>query len=157
MPSYIELDKNASIPTPTADSKIVLGITTSGSLSIVDSTNIPHIIGNLTTVTLNDLNTLISNKSLKPGSFYLITGADSNNLYGGTDIVLQAVTTELLSTKGFGKFYNATYDHSVNGFNIWTSYVNFYVDGITGEFNIEENVTGDGGRSEEPRLNSSHT
>ncbi len=56
-----------------------------------------------------------------PGAYYKITGVDTT-LYGGTDIILQAVSNSNLSERGYGFFYNPKYDKNINGFGIWTNW-----------------------------------
>jgi hypothetical protein len=74
------------------------------------------------TLTYAQMTGKTSTNSLKPGCFYMITDADPT-LYGGTNIVLQAITTNQLSLQGHGLFYTPPYDQNVAGFGIWTDRV----------------------------------
>ena len=93
-----------------------------------------------------------STNSLKPGCFYMITDADST-LYGGTNIVIQAITNNQLALQGHGLFYTPLYDQSIAGFGIWTNRVTltslqtFSVDPLIdpGNINIIPSYTDGGG------------
>ena len=56
------------------------------------------------TTTLSNAIISASNSTLEPGVLYNITDAASS-LYGGTEIVLRAISTSELDTRGMGKFY----------------------------------------------------
>ena len=73
-------------------------------------------------VTKAELDTLITGNDLVPGQFYLVTGVDYN-LYGGTDIILQAATTNQLADQGHGIFYNPKYNQEAIDFGIYSNYV----------------------------------
>lgn len=93
-------------------------------------------------VTLSQAQTLVSNNELVPGALYKITGVHKNKvgerievLYddgtnSGTTIYLQAITSNELSSEGWGEFYNPIYDQQDYGetdpdgagfylYNIW--------------------------------------
>ena len=60
------------------------------------------------TMSKTALDTAILNSSLKAGMSYRITGV-SPTLYGGTDIIVSAVTNNRISINGSGLFYNPNY------------------------------------------------
>ena len=66
-------------------------------------------------ITRAELLTAIGDEELVPGAFYKIsgvaTGSPENFLQqGGTTIILQAINSSLISSKGFGLFWNPNYD-----------------------------------------------
>jgi hypothetical protein len=91
----------------------------------------------LITKTKSEIDALIGSNSLTPGQKYLITGVDVP-LYGGTDIILQAASSNKLDLQGHGIFYN------VNPDPIWTNKMQFFIDSITSpeHFIWGETVTG---------------
>ena len=101
-------------------------------------------LSNLSAVTLNDIDVLISSSGLSVGKFYKISGVDSS-LYGGTEIVLQAITETSLSDVGYGIFYNPQYDQEIAGYGIFTRYMRGTMDNFNGIFNINEPVFSDNG------------
>ena len=92
------------------------------------------------------VNTLIPNAELIPGAFYKILDADVN-LYGGTEIILTAITSNQLSLQGSGKFYCPKYDLTTagNGYGIWTKHMEGTFGTITGTFTTNETVTANNG------------
>jgi hypothetical protein len=98
----------------------------------------------LTTVTKSELDTLITNSGLITGANYLITGVNPD-LYGGTDIILQATSTNSLSISGKGKFYNPKYDQSIAGYGIWNNLSTWATALTSGTFQPNETVTGNNG------------
>lgn len=64
---------------------------------------------NFNTITKAELDNLISISGLTEGTFYKILGVNID-LYGGTDIILQATSNTTLSIYGNGIFYNPKYD-----------------------------------------------
>lgn len=116
------------------------------SPSLSQNTVLPSVTNNTTyKVTLEDLNiiqktkaeidTLITNSQLIPGQLYKITGVDPD-LYGGTDILINAATTNELELAGHGIFYNPKYLTSIltpnNGYGIWTRYMFPTISNVTG-------------------------
>jgi hypothetical protein len=99
------------------------------------------------TLTYAQMTGKTSTNSLKPGCFYMITDADPT-LYGGTNIIIQAFSTNELVLQGHGIFYTPPYDQNVSGFGIWTT-VGTYSAGtkvIWGGY-VWENLTGSVGTS----------
>ena len=86
---------------------------------------------------------ILANK-LIAGTFYLISGVN-NSLYGGTDIILQATSTNALSLIGEGKFYNPKYTQSIAGYGIWNNLSTWATALTSGTFQPNETVTGDNG------------
>lgn len=96
-------------------------------------------------VTKNELDALILTFSLIPGYFYIINGVDVN-LYGGTTIILEAISNNQLSDYGTGIFYNPKYNQSIDGYGIWTRYMTPVFNYINnGNFQYGEIVISDGG------------
>jgi hypothetical protein len=89
-----------------------------------------------------------STNSLKPGCFYMITDADSTLYSGGTNIVIQAITSNQLALQGHGLFYTPPYDKNVVGFNVWYSGGTYGIgnDVYWGGY-VWENLTGSVGSS----------
>lgn len=144
MPSYIELSKNATLPAASDPSKVVFAITDQGTIALSNESG-SVVGGTVVTVTVSELQSLASSGSLSVGTLYHITDADSNNgLYDGTEIVLQALTTSSLSTRGIGKFYNPKYDQTETGFGIWTDLIKFQTNNISGSFQYNEDYYGNG-------------
>ena len=100
----------------------------------------------LTIVTKSELDTLITNSGLIKGANYLITGVNPD-LYGGTDIILQATSNNSLSLSGSGKFYNPKYNQSIAGYGIWNN-LSIWTTALTsGTFQPNETVTGNNGET----------
>jgi hypothetical protein len=99
------------------------------------------------TLTYSGMTGKTSTNSLKPGCFYMITDADPA-LYGGTNIVLQAISTNKLSLQGHGIFYTPPYDQSTPGFRIWTTGGTYSIGNVAywGGY-VWENLTGSVGTS----------
>lgn len=101
------------------------------------------------TCTKAQMDIKISNNELHPGTLYKITGVDID-LYGGTDIFLTALTTNTLSSEGYGVFYNPPYNQNVTGYKVWnsnsfepdTSFVRLQIVNTIGEFQIGETING---------------
>ncbi len=122
-------------------------------------TIIPIVSGSTTYKTsLEDLNiiektkaqidTLIGSDLLVPGQLYKITGVDTD-LYGGTDILIKAATTNELELAGHGVFYNPKYQNSQltpnNGYGIWSNYITLTMSSIVGTFTNGQTVTANNG------------
>ncbi len=71
-------------------------------------------------VTKSELDLLVLSNGLSIGSQYYITGVNTG-LYGGTDILVTAVSTNKISKKGIGKFFNPKYNNTIDGYGIWSS------------------------------------
>ena len=71
--------------------------------------------GGITEVTKAEMDDIINNGALSIGSFYMITnaasGSDAEIQYGGSRIILQAVTTSSLANDGVGLFWNPKYEN----------------------------------------------
>lgn len=68
------------------------------------------------TLTVSEANSLEEDSLLIPGGFYCITGADFL-LYGGTTILIRALSPHQFGSDGVGYFYNP--DYRFGGFEIW--------------------------------------
>jgi hypothetical protein len=90
------------------------------------------------TVNVSELNALISGDTLVAGATYEVTGVDVN-LYSGTTIFLQALTSNELKSNGSGLFYNPKYTEDP----IWTNLIGFNMESVVGEFGYDEMVVSD--------------
>ena len=91
MPSYIEFEKNPSIPSASDISRIILGINAFGSLETVDSNGNVTVIGSgsgggVVNVVYNDLYSKVVSGSLTPGQWYRLTDYKSVNFLNGHNI-----------------------------------------------------------------------
>jgi hypothetical protein len=99
------------------------------------------------TLTYSQMTGKTSTNSLKPGCFYMITDADPT-LYGGTNIVIQAITNNQLALQGHGLFYTPLYDQSIAGFGIWYTGGTYGIgDDVFWGGYVWENLTGSVGSS----------
>lgn len=146
MASYIELDKNASFPAASGEGRVVLGVDTTNTLTITTNSGSVIPVGGIITTTWSEVSQSIAVGGLLAGTLYRITDADNQmgGLYGGTEVVLQAVSTSSLNPKGVGKFYNPKYDQEVEGFGIWNPLVRFETINQSGSFQYNENYYGNG-------------
>ena len=93
------------------------------------------------------INALKNAGTLTPGASYLITGVDVG-LYGGTDIILTALTNNSFSIEGSGIFYVPKYDKSSPTFGgIWTNNMEMIFSNQTKNFDpyFYETVTANNG------------
>ena len=100
--------------------------------------------GGLITRTKAEMDVLIAANGLIAGNFYMITGVDEL-LYGGTDIVLQAITTNKLSVKGSGIFYNPKYNQEIVGYGVWSNLMSVDFINANNFFGENELVSTDSG------------
>jgi hypothetical protein len=144
----LDLVKNDGSIEPISGFTMFTGATYSaGTLNLKYNNNSPafQVTGFTTpvfeTITKTDLDSLISASALTAGNTYRITGVNPD-LYGGTDIILQALSTTELSKNGHGLFYNPNY----NQYDIWTnvSYIGYY--NLTGYFQVGDTFYGDSGQ-----------
>ena len=96
------------------------------------------------TVTKSELDVLVTNSNLQVGATYKITGVHTA-LYGGTDILLQALTPNKLSVEGSGIFYNPKYNQAVSEYGIWSNRGTWLATLVTGKFLGNEAVTANNG------------
>jgi hypothetical protein len=75
-------------------------------------------LGSFVEVTKSELDTLISSDDLIPGYEYLITDVDVP-LYGGTPVILKAISKNKIANSGYGLFANPKYDKSIIGYGVW--------------------------------------
>ncbi len=92
------------------------------------------------TLTKAQADTAIAGDLLIPGMNYTITGVHTT-LYGGTDIILRADSSNSFELEGHGFFYNPIYNQAISGFGIWNNYNTFVSSGVTGVFNAGEAIT----------------
>ena len=143
---YIQLQGQvaAGLDTPIAGGFNLFVDTADNTIKIKDSE------GNLTgsgisliEVTRAELLTAIEDGALIPGAFYKISGVatGSSEIFlqeGGTTIILQAITSSLITSKGFGLFWNPNYDTT----DVWDNKFNLQMNaGVTGPFfDMEETL-----------------
>jgi len=96
--------------------------------------------GGLVSKTVAEMQTLASGASFTASQFYLITDADTV-LYGGTNVIIQAVSSSKLAKDGTGIFYNPKYDQATPGFDIWSNWSDFQIYNISGQFQYGETIT----------------
>ena len=113
--------------------------TTGGTFSVTGFTSggggIP-----LVTMTKSELDAAILVSGLTAGQTYKITNVDVD-LYGGTDVILQAVSNNRLSDAGNGIFYNPKYSQ----YDIWSKYMTVSISNKSGQFQLNEQVESDNG------------
>jgi hypothetical protein len=98
---------------------------------------------NLVEVTLTEFNDLCLNNEVLPGKKYLISNVDQP-LYGGTNILVDGVTSNQASSVGQGIFYNPKYDQSEKDNGVWNKYIQLSVLNYTGTtFTVGETVISD--------------
>lgn len=95
-------------------------------------------VATFNTITKIELDNLISTSGLTEGTFYKILNVDID-LYGGTDIILQATSQSTLSSYGNGVFYNPKYET----YNIWDNTSKILIDNQIGNFSPNEDITAD--------------
>lgn len=116
----------------------LLATTMSATTFYGDGSNLTGISGGtngIITVSVSELNSLISGNTLVAGSTYEITGVDVN-LYSGNSIFLQAITTNELADTGSGLFFNPKYTDDT----IWSNMISFNIFNIIGKFQYDEIV-----------------
>ena len=69
-------------------------------------------------LTKSQIDYLVNNSLLVPGTYYHIMDVDFF-LYGGTEIVIQAVSPNTFADTAMGKFYNPKYNKEVEGYGVW--------------------------------------
>lgn len=115
-----------------------------------DSNGIFHGVTHFVSVTKSQMDVMITNSTLLVGQFYMITDANTA-LYGGTQIILQAVATNKLSRGGTGLFYNPKYvdpNNVVSGrYMVWSNQSLTYIYNTNGFFQINEPLIGDNGQT----------
>jgi hypothetical protein len=135
----------------TIDATSSVSINTSGGSAIIAITSITQWIclesnagggggGGLITVTKAALDALILSNSLVRGSFYRVKGVDVP-LYGGTDIIVQAVSDNQITEDGTGFFCNPKY----LTYGVYNPYVVVDITNTTGQFDFNETFTSDNG------------
>lgn len=95
------------------------------------------------TTTRSNIVISASNSTLQPGVLYHITDAHTA-LYGGNEIVVQAISTSELNSRGMGKFYNPKYTGAM-GSGVWNNIGYFTTSNFTGTFSKNENITANNG------------
>ena len=134
---YIQLQGQiaSQVPTPPIGSVNMFIDSDNNKFGTTNHTGDVTILGGLTTITKAELDTLVSASGLTAGHFYQISGV-SQNLYGGTNIILQAVTETKLSPKGVGLFYNPKYSE----YYVWDNHFRLSFNSLTGPFNPNEYI-----------------
>lgn len=79
--------------------------------------------GSSISVSKLELDDLISNNSLIPGSYYKVSGVHptlyDDGTSSGTTIFIKATASNMLEKNGHGLFYNPKYDQKADGFGIY--------------------------------------
>jgi hypothetical protein len=146
-------DSNTGIATftnTTGNNVQITGFTTGGGTPLI---TIPFTSITGDTLMINPNDTLLingnpdlllamQNNSLIPGQFYKITGVNVD-LYGGTDIIVQALSTNTISKNGHGLFYNPKYTQ----YDIWSPYSTLEFTSQDGFFEAGEKILGDSGQT----------
>ena len=107
-------------------------------IKLKDVSGTTNVSVGVTEVTKVQMDTLIADSGLTVGAFYKITGVNTS-LYGGTNIILQATATNILSKSGWGEFYNPKYYdnfHNLpNTYYVWDNTIRLHFTSTTGLFN----------------------
>ena len=119
----------------------LLPIVNSGETKQISVGDLSYIISPSITITKSELDSLISSSGLTQSRFYKVTGVNVD-LYGGTDIIIQAVSTHQISKNGNGLFYNPNYD----SIDIWNPISILSFDTQNGFFNPSETIIGNSGQ-----------
>ena len=77
-------------------------------------------------INIEDAANLISESTIQVGTYYKISGVDTN-LYGGTEIIVKGISANQFSSNGWGLFYNPKYEN----FPVWRS---------DGEYNTDDTI-----------------
>ena len=153
MASYIELDKQANLPSASAAGRIILGIDTAGVVTTTDvhGTTSPVATG-VGESTYAEISATMAAGLLIPGAFYKITNATTSSSNtclqdGGVSVILQAVTSASLSETGVGLFWVPNYENPNvptappdDNYCVWTDTARLELDGISGHFDYNEYV-----------------
>jgi hypothetical protein len=94
------------------------------------------------TLTKSQLDSTIANSGLTAGNLYKITGVNPE-LYGGTDIIVNAITSSEISKNGYGLFYNPDYGE----YDIWSPYSTLGFNNLDGFFTAGEIILGNSGQT----------
>jgi len=119
----------------------LLPIVNSGETKQISLSGLSSIINSSITVTKSELDSLISSSGLTQSAFYKVTGVNVD-LYGGTDVVIQALSTHQISRSGHGLFYNPNYDY----FGIWNPISTLTLTSQSLFFTVNELIFGDSGQ-----------
>ena len=91
-------------------------------------------------IDVTNINNYIENNLFIVGQSYRILNVHPP-LYGGTDVYLLALETDVLSHSGVGVFYEPTYDKTKKDLGIWNNYSSWRILNITGRFPADALVT----------------
>ncbi len=95
-------------------------------------------------VSKSELDILINTSELVIGALYTITDCDIL-LYGGTTLILEAISNNTLNESGVGLFYNPKYDQITPGFKVWTNLNTWSISNNIGLFDPNETITANNG------------
>ena len=126
----------SQIPTPPVGSVNLFIDANNNNFGTTNENGEITVLGGLTTITKVELDTLISTSALTSGYFYQISGA-SQSLYGGTNIIIQAVANNKITKKGTGLFYNPKYSQ----YDVWNNNFRLVFDTLSGPFLENEYIT----------------
>lgn len=101
MPSYIELDKNVSVPASSDVSKLILSLNSLGQLVVTDNTGSSS-FPTFTTAspTYPDIDLSTDNYTISGGGIYEITNASTNQLYFPDPSTLTGQTITVINSDG---------------------------------------------------------
>jgi hypothetical protein len=95
-------------------------------------------------IDVSNINNYIENNLFITGQAYRIVNVHPP-LYGGTDVYLLALETNVLSHSGVGVFYHPTYDQTLADFGIWNNVNTWTSTLLTGRFPANALVTANNG------------
>ena len=96
------------------------------------------------TIDVTNINNYITNNLFIQGQAYKIVNVHPP-LYGGTDVYLLALETNVLSHSGVGVFYHPTYDQTLADFGIWNNVNTWTSTLLTGRFPANALITANNG------------
>jgi hypothetical protein len=99
MPSYIELDKNLSVPASSDVSKLILSLNTSGQLVLTNSLGISfYPTYSLSVPTVSDINLSFEGYTITGSGIYEIAIAVDNDLLFPDPLSFNGVTVTIINT-----------------------------------------------------------
>lgn len=114
------------------------------AIDSTSNTNALTFKASLVSKTVSQMQSLAGSAGFTPGAYYLITDANST-LYGGTEVIVHAVSTSQLAKEATGIFYNPKYNQATAGFGIWSNWSSFNISAISGTFQYGETITANTG------------
>jgi hypothetical protein len=100
MPSYIELDKNASVPASSDVSKLILSLNTTGQLVLTDSSRVSFYPTYSLSVPTGSIDLSAGNYTITGSGIYEITNSTTNELIFPDPISFEGETVTVINTSG---------------------------------------------------------